>query len=145
MKKNVERVLVVILIGILGWRLSILWKRAAVRSRPAELPLAVQTAPDADLLTPEEIARRQAAQAASVALGWGRDPFIAEEPQAKPEGALTLSGIVYDPSNPQENFCLINGEVVRLGQTVGGCRVLEIRDKTVIVEYQGQQQTLTSR
>ena len=63
------------------------------------------------------------------AVEWDRDPF-ARSPAAQSAGALTLSGILWDAQAP---IAIVNGQMLRAGEEVGGFRVVEIRQDRVIV------------
>lgn len=68
------------------------------------------------------------------------DPFIS---LVSPEGYLintqaysetseiSLEGIIYDPAG--SSFAIINGEVVKVGDTIGGFDILEIQKNRVIL------------
>ena len=75
---------------------------------------------------------------------WGEDPFRAlnrntgyqttnEEPRWK------LSGIVYSRVRP---LAIINGNSVNVGDQVGKATVVEIRQKSVVLDYSGSRVTL---
>jgi len=52
---------------------------------------------------------------------------------------LSLNGIVSDMENP---YAIINNEVIKLGDTVNGMTVIEINEKSVVLEQDGQKHTL---
>lgn len=62
-------------------------------------------------------------------MGWGRDPFIFGETRTA-EGGLVLNGIAWDETNPS---AIINNTVVRIGDGVGGNRVVDIQKNRVIL------------
>jgi len=72
-------------------------------------------------------------------LPWGRDPFtrnheaIAEPSQASGP-VWTLGGILYDDQNPA---AIINGRVVRIGQSIEGALLLKIDKDKVTLENNG--------
>lgn len=75
-------------------------------------------------------------------LSWGGDPFIlgrAGKTQAGPLSGITLIGIIWDEKNP---CALINNEVVKIGDKIDDCTVIEIRQDSVTVIKQGQVYTL---
>lgn len=51
------------------------------------------------------------------------------------QGALNLSGIVY---SPQESYCIINDQIVKVGEFIGGAKLLEITSDKVTLDYQGR-------
>jgi len=73
---------------------------------------------------------------------WGRDPFLlgASDVQ-KPGGMedLALNGIMADKENP---YAIINNDVVKLGDKVNGMIVIEINEKNVVLEDNGQKHIL---
>ena len=72
---------------------------------------------------------------------WGRDPFLLDASNVKEQGMeeLSLNGIVSDKDN---SYAIINNEVVKPGDTVNGMTVIEISEKSVILEQNGQKHTL---
>lgn len=74
-------------------------------------------------------------------LSWGRDPFLLDTSNTKEHGMedLTLNGIMPDKQNP---YAIINNEVVKLGDKVGGMTVIEINEKNVVLDENGQRHTL---
>lgn len=49
-------------------------------------------------------------------------------------GRYVLSGIVY---SPKDSYCIINDEVVKAGERVGGATLVEITSDKVTLDYQG--------
>lgn len=98
----------------------------------------------------------------SAAPAWGeydakgrRDPFVPlltregrriHPPGSDGEGAfsgaegLRLEGIVFDPG--EESYAILDGQLVREGEEVGGVRVLEIGPDSVTVLSDGEPQEL---
>ena len=81
-------------------------------------------------------------------LGWGRDPFRPWPPPPKSGRATTrqptesrwsLGGILYNDGTP---LAYINGRSVRIGDTVGGAKVVAINRKTVTLMYQSNLVTI---
>jgi len=73
---------------------------------------------------------------------WGRDPFLLSASNVKPDGGmegLDLNGIMSDKANP---YAIINNDVVKLGDKVNGMVVIEINEKNVVLEQNGQKHTL---
>ncbi len=52
---------------------------------------------------------------------------------------LILNGIVWDADNP---YAIINNDVVKVGDKFGGITVVEITEKNVILEFEGEKHTL---
>jgi hypothetical protein len=72
-----------------------------------------------------------------------------EEEQQQPEQAapvalpaMSLYGIVWDPANP---VALIDGDDVRVGETIKGARVIAISVDSVVLAYRSRQFVLTVR
>jgi hypothetical protein len=71
---------------------------------------------------------------------------VSQTPRPTPEKTdprefLSLTGIVRDPKRPQ---ALINDQIVEIGDSVGGCRVLAIVGSShVTVEYRGKKYDIT--
>ena len=74
-------------------------------------------------------------------LRWGRDPFLPDTSNTKEQGMedLALNGIMPDKQNP---YAIINNEVVKLGDKVGGMTVIEINENNVVLDENGQRHTL---
>jgi type II secretory pathway component PulC len=72
---------------------------------------------------------------------WGRDPFLLDASNVKEQGMedLVLNGIVSDRDNP---YAIINNDVVKLGNKVNGMTIIEINEKNVVLEQDGQKHTL---
>ena len=70
---------------------------------------------------------------------WGRDPFSLEAYSDNATQGLTLNGIVWDANNP---YAIINNNIVKLGDRVNDMTVIQINEKDVIVDQDGQQFTL---
>jgi type II secretory pathway component PulC len=73
---------------------------------------------------------------------WGKDPFLMDASSLKGHqgmAGLVLNGIVSDRENP---YAIINNDVVKLGDKVNDMTVIEINEKSVILEQDGQKHTL---
>ncbi len=46
-----------------------------------------------------------------------------------------LSGIVY---NPKESYCILNDNIVKVGERVSGAKLLAITPEKVVLDYQGE-------
>jgi hypothetical protein len=73
---------------------------------------------------------------------WGKDPFLMDTPDLKEhqdmEG-LVLNGIVSDRENP---YAIINNEIIKLGDKINDMVVIEINEKSVVLEKDGQKHPL---
>ena len=78
---------------------------------------------------------------ASGSASWGRDPFLLDTPNVKEQvlGDMTLNGIVADKQSP---YAIINNDIVKLGDKVNGMTVIEINEKNVVLDENGQRHTL---
>jgi hypothetical protein len=72
---------------------------------------------------------------------WKRDPFLLDTSNVKEQGmeGLNLNGIVADKENP---YAIINDDVVKLGDRINGMTIIEINEKRVVLEQDGQRHTL---
>jgi type II secretory pathway component PulC len=72
---------------------------------------------------------------------WGRDPFLLDTSNVKEQGMedLVLNGIVSDREN---QYAIINNDVVKLGDKVNGMTVIEINENNVVLDENGQRHTL---
>ena len=72
---------------------------------------------------------------------WGRDPFLLDASGVKERGMedLELNGIVSDKQSP---YAIINNDVVKLGDQVNGMIVIEINEKNVVLDENGQKHTM---
>jgi len=74
--------------------------------------------------------------------GWGRDPFLQEQrylEQAKSLDSFRVSGVSLRGS---DRYALINGAIVRVGETIEGMRVLAIDKDRVRLGRDGREWTL---
>ncbi len=72
---------------------------------------------------------------------WGRDPFLSATSDTKERGmeSMVLNGVVADKQNP---YAIINNDVVKLGDKVNGMTVIEIDEKSVVLDDNGSKHTL---
>ena len=72
---------------------------------------------------------------------WGRDPFLLDASSVREQGMeeLELNGIVSDKQSP---YAIINNDVVKLGDQVNGMIVIEINEKNVVLDENGQKHTM---
>jgi len=81
--------------------------------------------------------------------GNSRDPFqglIEETPSSSgavesPMPALTIQGVVWGTSLPQ---AIINGEVMKIGDTIDKARIIDINRDGVVIFFGGREHTLLS-
>lgn len=145
MKKKtlIELILTAILIIVLLFAVNNAIKRPK-RSVPAAVKPGVKNTPPAV----DNISQTKAPQAAmsvkpqyqlqeeeSQSLELKRDPFSAMAPavtksQAAEASSITLSGILWDENNP---LAIINNKVVKKADSVSGCRVVEIKQESVVL------------
>jgi hypothetical protein len=79
---------------------------------------------------------------------WGDDPFkkgdspvlLSRSVQRPASPKWNLSGIVFSPTDP---LAIINGKMVRVGDTVDDATVSKIEKKQVTLDYSGSSVTLT--
>ncbi|MFH0935755.1 MAG: hypothetical protein V1828_02700 [Candidatus Omnitrophota bacterium] len=142
-KSLIELILTAILIIVLLLAVNNAIKRSKRNAPTAVKPGVKNTPPAAD-----KIPKTKAPQAAmsvkpqyqlqeeeSQSLELKRDPFAAMIPavakgQAAQASSITLSGILWDENNP---LAIINNKVVKKADTVGGCRVAEIKRDSVVL------------
>ena len=55
------------------------------------------------------------------------------------KSSFNLSGIVF---SPQESYCIVNDQIVKTGERIGGAKLLEITPDKVTLDYQGRLITL---
>lgn len=103
-------------------------KKAAAPPVPAQSPdIAVTQTP------------KKPADAQKKDQEWGRDPFILGKLTAGEGIGLALNGIIWDATEP---YAIINDEVVRRGDRIGGCKVVDIKEDRVILDNGTEQITL---
>ena len=73
---------------------------------------------------------------------WGKDPFLMDTSNLKEHqdmAGLVLNGIVSGQENP---YAIINNEIVKLGDKINDMFVIEINEKSVVLEQNGQKHIL---
>jgi len=73
---------------------------------------------------------------------WDRDPFYPESPFINSGAGIAgviLNGIVWDVKN---SYAIINNDVIKLGDKVNDMTVIEINEKNVVLDENGQRHTL---
>lgn len=71
---------------------------------------------------------------------WGRNPFMPKGVSARFQGGLALNGIVWDNISPK---AIINGEIVGIGDTIGGYKIVDITPNKTVVNNGSADTTLT--
>lgn len=54
-----------------------------------------------------------------------------------PRPDLALTGLVYSSSG--DSYCIINGRVVKVGETVDGAKLIKVEPQEVILDFRGEQ------
>jgi hypothetical protein len=102
----------------------------AETATPSIQPLPAQAAQKSRLIDIEKYSQ----------MGWGRDPFVDKAPNLSisslqaDEPSWVLGGILYDENNP---VAIINGQIVRPGESIAGAKVIAIDRKKVALEING--------
>ncbi|MBA7679471.1 hypothetical protein ES703_87768 [subsurface metagenome] len=148
MKKGVIIVVVlaIVLVGLWLWVLGIVPIKKTVREL-VERPAAVEVSPEELRKKAEETAlslsnwleKREKLDKMLVYHEGRRDPFVIpiktkEKSLPVQPPKLVLKGIAWDKTEP---LALINGQVVKEGNTIGGARILKIDFDRVTVRYRG--------
>lgn len=131
-KKKIEIVVtivaVLVFLGLLSSTLS--KKKDVPKQKPAATPFSSAVKAQ---MTREKLQDN---------LQWGRDPFVTAIYQVKTEvgtGSFMLSAVIWDENKP---LAIINGEVVCVGDAVGGCRVIKINKDNAVIEKDGKEETI---
>jgi hypothetical protein len=96
-------------------------------SSPVEIPAQTQPpAPEVASLRGESLPLSSTEEA-------NLAPQVSEE--KKPLPVLSLSGIFYDE---QQSYALINNQIVKKGDLVGGAKVVDITASNVDLEFEGE-------
>ena len=75
---------------------------------------------------------------------WDRDPFILsiEKGEELPTLQLKVTGIIYDEARPEATYAIINDQVIRIGDSIDGIRVIDIQADAVQLKKFDRQFTL---
>ncbi len=73
-------------------------------------------------------------------LEWRRNPFVLGYFYNNISTSRRVSGIMYEEENPPESLAIVDGELVRAGDSRGNWRVVQIQKDRVILEIEGKQQ-----
>nr|MBU1328615.1 general secretion pathway protein GspB [Candidatus Omnitrophota bacterium] len=123
---------IVFLIGLLLTNIS---KPRKVEREPSmvQVPLAAIS-----IISPATSADEYTSMAS-----WDKDPFYPEAPFINSGSGgiagVILNGIVWDVKN---SYAIINNEIVKLGDKVNEMTVVEINEKNVVLDENGQRYTL---
>jgi len=101
-------------------------------------PAIVQVPPSLSSLIPPVTSADEHASMAS----WDKDPFYPEAPFINSGSGIAgviLNGIVWDAKN---SYAIINNDIVKLGDKVNEMTVVEINEKNVVLDENGQRHTL---
>jgi len=93
--------------------------------------------PASSIISPVTSAREHASTAS-----WDKDPFYPESSSTSSGTGISgviLNGIVWDTKN---SYAIINNEIVKLGDKVNEMTVVEINEKNVVLDENGQKHTL---
>jgi len=139
-------VLAIVVVGLWLWVLGIVPPKKTVREL-VERPVTVEVSPEEIRKKAEETAvslrnwleKREKLDRMLVYHKGRRDPFVipvkTKEKSLPPQPPkLVLKGIAWDKTEP---LALINGQVVKEGNTIGGARIVKIDFDRVAVRYRG--------
>ncbi len=115
------------IIGLVGFGLlmAYLARESTVRGKLAEIVSSRSISEETAVLPPQE----------------AKDAFIKESIVPIPKApSLHLTGIVRGHGEP---YAFINGKIVEEGDAVGGAKVIEIRQKEVRLDFEGEALLLT--
>lgn len=143
-KKRIESIITICLIAVFiitaGNGVRAIAKKRRMSAGSAALPAM----PKPDAVTQAPADKPQAAgQEQEEEYTVERDPFTrqatteglsakAAKAKAK-EAAFLLTGIIYDKDNPDGNYCIVNGEVLKLGESTDGFIVTVISEDSVVL------------
>ena len=114
---------------------------AAPTAPPAAAP-AVEVTNGEAVLHPESATFTQLKEKAKE-LRWGRDPFILDLAVGDaPTLQLEVSGIIHDSVHPEATYAIINQDVVRIGDTIRGIKVVDIQPNYVRLKKFNQEFSL---
>jgi len=143
-------VLAIVVVGLWLWVLGIVPPKKTVREL-VERPVTVEVSPEEIRKKAEETAlslsnwleKREKLDKMLVYHEGRRDPFLlpvkTKEKSLPPQPPkLVLKGIAWDKTEP---LALINGQVVKEGNTIGGARIVKIDFDRVTVLYRGNKFT----
>jgi len=130
-KDKIEAAIVGVLVVILIAAVS-----AALKKKPSVtvVPIGLNAggSPQGTKNAPQDLFNKLDEESKSIELR--RDPFtlapISTTPTSSDKEALSLTGIVWDKENP---VAIINGRIVKVGNTVSGNTVLAINPSNVIL------------
>jgi len=140
MLKNIDKKqkieLTITAIGIV-FLISLFLTNISKPKKAGREPSMVQVPPAASSILPVASVDRHVSTAK-----WGKDPFYPETPFGgiNPNvSGFILNGIAWDAENP---YVIINDEIAKVGDKISGMTVIEINEKSVVIEQDGQKHTL---
>ena len=135
-------VLVVVMIGVYARALKPSHPTAPSGTLSQEHPAASLDEGQAEAAELLPLPTQRAAQRERAAqLGWTRDPFT-RGASVGLMGGFTLSGILWDATAP---IAMVNGQMVGVGDTIEGYRVVEIRiDRVLLSDGEQSHELLVS-
>lgn len=132
MEKNNKQLIilcVIILLFLVMLFSAVLKRRAKPSSTKIGVPLKVTQQKTEDRLKSRSSAFNN----------WGRDPFAVGEKAIEVSGDFILTGIIWDAARP---YCIINGRVIKEGDSVLNARVLKIEKDNVSIAVGNQVRVL---
>jgi len=138
--------LLLVLLPLLIWNVvrqkRVAARRAQYRSHTQAVPVTTETSQTslAPQVSPEKLLDMTKEEAAYTdisnyekTLEWRRDPFsLALQGNTNlPTLQLKVSGIIYDPIRPEATYAIINEEVLRIGDSIQGIKVIDIQPNYV--------------
>lgn len=113
----------------------------SLRNRPDKPIAAVPISPAESEAAPAVHPSKQIDIEKYSSMGWGRDPFVCNSNEVVDTTTASasvptwiLGGILYDDLNPA---AIINGRVVRAGESIKGALILKIEKNKVTLENNG--------
>jgi len=139
-QKQVAIALVIVLVPLLLWNLTRYKRAVSYRQKlqtTSSYPTAGQASEghhDVSSTSTPQTAPEPSASPSDLAqyentLVWKRDPFtlgIAQDGKG-PTLQLKVSGIIYDEVRPEATYAIISQEVVRIGDSIQGIKVIDIQ------------------
>jgi len=139
-KTSVRIMLGVLLVGLSAGDLYATSEMDMIKRIKESEDVVVQTPPPVDAIAERPVQK--------YIKGESRDPFhgLIEESSAKgavetPMPALVVQGVVWGTSLPQ---AIINGQVVKIGDTIEKARIIDITKDGVVIFFGGREHTILS-
>lgn len=77
-------------------------------------------------------------------LEWVRDPFVFGD-GALESGGIRITGIIFDESDVEHSYAIIEGQLIRIGEQINGAKLVKVNKKSVVIEVNGGQEELFLR